>query len=392
MKMLFKLFFWTLSLVLILLIAVVVAVATMDPDNYKGWIADKVKQDTGRTLVVNGSINLTWYPWLGLEVNDLTLGNAPGFGKEPFFHTDFAKFRVKLIPLFHQQYLVDTIQFHGTVINLAKNKDGVTNWADLTGAQPQQQKRAFPLTSLILGGVDIKDARFTWSDASSGSRTQLDKINLKVGELAYNRPIDLSLALNINANKPALSGDAALTGTILYNRDQETVKVQPLAFNARLKGKNLPGGRTEIRLATGVDVDLAKDVINIPTLSLSGLGTTATGSLEVRNAQSAKPIVKTSLQVAGDDLSLLFKVAEIEPLASQIAGLGNRRFKLDTSIDADLARGDVDISRLSADLLDATFRGEVKARNIQWRYRGSPSFYELGLPLLEQEQSYRLES
>jgi len=369
MKMLIKLFFWTVSLVLILLIAVVVAVATMDPNNFKDWIADKVREETGRPLTLNGAINLTWYPWLGLEVNDLTLGNAPGFGKEPFLHTDFAKFRVKLIPLFHQQYLVDTIQFHGTVINLEKNKQGVTNWADLMGQQ--QQKRALPLTSLILGGVDIKDARLSWSDAGTGSRMQFSKANLKVGELVYGQPINLSLAMDIASSKPALSGDAVLSGTLLYDKDKETVKVQPLDFNARLKGKNIPGGRTEITLATGVDVDLDKDVINIPALSLSGLGATAKGNLEVRNMQSGKPSVKTALQVRGDDLSLLFKVAEIEPLASQIAGLGNRRFSLDAGIEADLARGDMDVSELSADLLDASIRGEVKARNIQSK---TPSF------------------
>lgn len=369
MKMLIKLIFWTLGLVLILVIAVVVAVATLDPNSHKDWIADKVREGTGRSLALNGAITLSWYPWLGLEVNDLTLGNAPGFGNEPFFHTDFAKFRIKLLPLFQQQYLVDTIQFHGTVINLSKNKDGVTNWADLAGEQ--QQQRTIPLTSLILGGVDIKDARLSWTDAGTDSRMQLSKVNLKVGELVYGRPIDLSLGLDIASSKPALSGDAALSGTLLYDQDNKTVKVQPLDFNARLNGKNIPGGRTEITLATVVNVDLDKDVITIPEFSLSGLSTSASGELEARNMQSAKPMVKTRLQVAGEDLSLLFKVAEIEPLASQIAGLANRRFSLDTSIDADLERGDVDVSKLSADLLDATIRGEVKARNIQ---SSTPSF------------------
>ena len=363
MKSLFKLLFWMLGLCLVLLIAVVVAIATLDPNSHKDWIITTVEEETGRTLALDGAINLSWYPWLGLEVNDLTVGNAPGFGSEPFFHTDYAKFRIKLVPIFHQQYEVDTIQFHGTVINLAKNKDGVTNWDDLMGEKKQRQ--AFPLTSLILGGVDIKDARLTWTDAGTDTHQEINKMNLAIGELVYGEPIDISLSLDVTSNKPALSGDALLTGTIAYDQKNETVAVRPLNFSSHLKGKNIPGGRTEVMLSTAVDIDLDKDNVIIPELALSGLGTSVNGDLEIQKAQSSTPLVKTNLKIEGSDLSLLFKVAEIEPLASQIAGLKNRRFKINTTLEADMDRGDVNVSELTADLLDAEIRGEVKARNIQ---------------------------
>jgi AsmA protein len=66
------------GLILVSLIAFIFYVTTLDPNDYKGMIADKFNAQTGRTLTLDGDINLTIYPWLGLEVNGVTVGNATG--------------------------------------------------------------------------------------------------------------------------------------------------------------------------------------------------------------------------------------------------------------------------------------------------------------------------
>jgi len=64
-------------------------------------------------------------------------------------------------------------------------------------------------------------------------------------------------------------------------------------------------------------------------------------------------------------LARLFKVAGIEPLASQLAKLKDRSFDLKTSLSADMQKGNIAISDLKANLIGASISGQVEASNIE---------------------------
>jgi len=80
-------------------IIVLAAVMYFDPNDHKDRIIAKVEEETGRQLKLEGDINLSYYPWLGLEVSGVTLGNAEGFGDAPFIHADVVALRIKTMPL-----------------------------------------------------------------------------------------------------------------------------------------------------------------------------------------------------------------------------------------------------------------------------------------------------
>jgi len=61
----------------------------------------------------------------------------------------------------------------------------------------------------------------------------------------------------------------------------------------------------------------------------------------------------------------LKRIAEVEPLATQVAGLPDRSFAMTAGLAVDMDRGDIDISDLLVNLLGATVKGDVHARNIQ---------------------------
>ena len=128
MKSLFKFILWSVGLVVIFVMAVGVAVISMDPNEHKDWIISQAEKNLGRTVALDGQLSLTVYPWLGLEANDITVGNAPGFGPAPFLRADYIHLRVKFMPLLKEMYEVDTVQIHGAEINLETNDQGVTNW------------------------------------------------------------------------------------------------------------------------------------------------------------------------------------------------------------------------------------------------------------------------
>ena len=358
-----------LGLMLLSLVAVVVYVSTLDPNDYKGLIAEKFNTGTGRTLTIDGDIRVTIYPWLGLEVNGVTVGNAPGFGDQPFFHADHAMVRIKLMPLFQEQYEIDTVRLHGAVINLAKNEAGVTNWEDMMGApEPTEaapaDTAALPLAAVILGGVDIQDASLSWDDRSTGVRYDVNRLTMTTGALSYGDPIELDLSLDASANKPEVAAAVQLSGTIIYDLDNELYNVSPLQLHTTLTGPNVPQGSAEINLATAITVNMGDETLTVSDLDFNALGTRLTGTINAGNIQSPVPSVRTSLALKGSDMALLFKVAEIEPLATQLAGLANRSFDFSAAINADMQRGDVDVAGLQANLLGANIKGDVEATNI----------------------------
>lgn len=358
------------GLIAVLAIALAIFIATLDPNDYKDTIAAQVQKQTGRQVSLNGDIRLSYYPWLGLELNDVTLANPEAFGKEPFLHVDHALVRVKTIPMLQNRYEIDTVELYGAVINLAKTKSGTSNWQDLGGGK-QKESKPLQLSSLILGGVDIRDARISWHDNSTGARYDIHDLDLSTGQLVYGQPVDLKMSLDATSNQPAISGDASMTGTIAYDMDNKSATIKPLQLTANLKGDKIPGGSEKLAFASEVGLDLNAGTASVKNMLLNVLGMRVAGDIEAKKIHSPAPSVTTSVDINGSDLALLFKVAEIEPLATQLAGLRDRSFNLKSVVDADLERGDVSVPQLTAQLLGASIKGQVKAQNVRSK---TPSF------------------
>jgi len=388
MKKILKLLMWSVGLVAVLLLATVITLASLDPNEYKDWIAEQVRERTGRTLTLDGDIAVTLYPWLGLEGNQISLGNAPGFGDGPFVRVDHVKLRIRLMPLLQNEYEVDTVNIKGAVINLAKDEQGISNWDDLAG-EPEEKSDAsgLPLAAVALGGVAIENAEVTWRDKQTGARVDISQLNVSIAELTYGEPVELSLGFHALSNKPAVDTEVELQGVITYDTDSRQYGISPLKASALIKGENVPDGETTATLSSNIQVNLDAHTASITGINIAALNTTVTGGFEASRIESPAPSVKTSLSIRGGDLALLFKVAEIEPLASQLSNLKRRDFQVDTTVDADLERGDIDISELSANLLGALITGEVKVRNVQSDtpgYQGKLNAKGPDLPMLMQ--------
>ena len=365
MKRLLKLLLGLIGLLFVILVALVIVLTTMDPNEHKDWISDQFHARTGRTLTLKGDLGLTFYPWLGVEANDATISNAAGFGKAPFLHVGHAKLRIKLLPLLRDRYIVDTVEVDGLVLNLAMNKEGRSNWADLVSPQPQAKSAGLPLAAIALGGVQVKDAALHWDNRATGVRYDITRIHATTGPLVYGKPVKLDLSLQARANRPELAADLDLAGILNYDQSGQQYTITPLQLSSVVKGRNIPGGQTAIKLGANVKVDLYKDTASLSDIKLDALETRATGMLQASRISSPRPSLRASLDVSGKDLALPFRVLEIEPLASQLAGLKQRGFNLSTRLDADMQRGDVDVPAFSAQLLGAEIKAEVKTTNIQ---------------------------
>ena len=184
MGKLLKVFGWLIGMLLILILAAIILVPMfVDLNDHKERIILEVKKATGRDLGIAGEIGLSFFPSFALDLNGLSLSNAPGFEAENFAAVKHAQLQVDMLPLLFRQVLVaDTVEIEGLTLNLAKSKQGVTNWDDMLGMGRASNGAKQPTISVkdekdmmafTIGGVTIKDARVVWEDQSSGERFEV---------------------------------------------------------------------------------------------------------------------------------------------------------------------------------------------------------------------------
>ncbi|OZB35010.1 MAG: hypothetical protein B7X44_11060, partial [Halothiobacillus sp. 15-55-196] len=104
MKWIKRIVMWVVALILVLVIAAVAFVATFDPNDYKDKISSLVQEKTGRSIELGGPIKLTLFPWLGVSVRDVALGNAPGFSPKDMVTAKTVEVKAAFLPLLKGQF------------------------------------------------------------------------------------------------------------------------------------------------------------------------------------------------------------------------------------------------------------------------------------------------
>jgi AsmA protein len=317
----------TLIAVLVLLIvaAVVILPMVVDPNDYKEEIVSAVQEQTGRDLKIEGDLKLSVFPWLGIEIGALELSNAQGFGDKPFAAVGHAAVRVKLMPLLSKQLEVDTVGLEGLQLNLAKAKDGKTNWDDLAKGKAGEDKveTSGPgegMASLSIGGVDISNARISWDDKSSGQLFEVEGFNLKSGAITPGRPVGLEMSFALQSKEPQAKANLNLTGTVSVDEDKGVIDVSGLKVVVDAEGEALQGGALHAELETALSMALNGDSMSLKGLKVSAGDLNLSGDLAGSNL-TTKPAFNGSLALAQFNLRnwMASQKMELPPMADETA-------------------------------------------------------------------------
>ena len=160
-----KIFLWVIAgLAAVFAVAAIAFLFLFDANNFKKDVERVVKESTGRELVIAGDVSVQIFPWLAVGIGEARLGNAPGFGDEPFAAFDSVTLSVQMMPLiFQRQVVVGTAEIDGLQLNLAARADGTDNWSDLAATDDSEVVIADEI-------VDAKGVRTRGKLAVSGVR------------------------------------------------------------------------------------------------------------------------------------------------------------------------------------------------------------------------------
>ncbi len=275
-----KIISWAIACIAgIIAVFVVAAIALtlfFDPNDFREDIASAVKESTGRELVIEGDIELKIFPWLAIDIGRTTLGNAPGFGDEPFAEIERASLSVRLLPLLlRQEATIGSAAVDGLRLNLQVNRNDVRNWSDFleaSEAPAETETTAGEGTAIEVSGVEISNATIIYAHEPKGDRYELTDVNLSLGRVSDDgSPVPASGGLKFDVQPAGYVGELSLDTVISFDRDAGTVTLGESSLQAMVEGLAEIPAKFEFE-TRGIDVSTIEQTATVQPVSLSLLG------------------------------------------------------------------------------------------------------------------------
>ncbi len=315
-------FYLIASLALLLVAAALLLPMVVKPNDFRQQIVQQVRDLTGRELSIGGDLEFSVFPWLGVELNQVALGNAPGFAGQHFARVEHAQVRARLLPLLQKRLEIGTLKLSGLQLSLSRDAAGRGNWDDLvagsegsgegSGGGAGQTEQGSPLAALAVGGVELENARIDWDDQQTQQRLsiaglyffsgpisqgegplgltlesleldravveledrrqgrllRLQPLKLQTGAIALGQPVDLRLDATFENTPPELGGTLQLKASALLSTDLKQVQLHDTRLD--LVGLNIPGQqlRASLQLAGDMILDLERQQLGLEALTL----------------------------------------------------------------------------------------------------------------------------
>ncbi len=265
------------GIVLLIVLSAVALKLFFDPNDFRDDIAARVEAATGRELVIEGDLSVSLFPWLAVEVGRTRLGNAAGFGDEPFAEFESARLSVRLLPLLlRREIAVGTAALDSLQLNLVTNAEGTNNWDDLAQGEtapadePADEAGEAP-GALDVAGVEVSNASVRLRDLGAGSDYRVDALSLTTGRIALGEPFEVDAEFDFALQPEDLSGELAFAARVTIDDAFETIGLGDLALDGEVAG--IASRPAAVRLAAPrLTVDLAGSRLEPAELELAALG------------------------------------------------------------------------------------------------------------------------
>ncbi|MEX0706495.1 MAG: AsmA family protein [Woeseia sp.] len=346
----------------IIAIGVIAAIAFrlfFDPNDFRDNISEAVQDATGRELVIEGDLSVSIFPWLAVEMGSTTLGNAEGFGPEPFARFDSARLSVRLLPLIlRREIAVGTASLDALVLNLAVNGNGVTNWDDLAAAGDAAPAETAPdeaSTAVFdIAGVEVSNATIRYQDDAAGSTYVLEQMALTTGRIAFGETFDIRSNFDFTAMPGDMSGHVAFETRANISEGASAATLEDLVLTGTING--IATQPTDIRFAAPrIEADLDNSRATVGELELSALGLEINAAVEPFS-WAGEIRIPATVEVSEFSLKQLLGLLDIEPPATADE---NALQRVSFSAASVITPESLALSDMTLRLDDTTMNGEL---------------------------------
>ena len=243
------------TLAVLIVLAAIMLPIFLNPNNYRQDIADLVHKETGFYLNINGEIGWSVFPWVGLDIKDVTVDDS---NKQKLASLNNAAVSVKLLPLLSKKIQISDIKLDGVDLDLVVAKNGAPNWSPVSKAAeptpaPSQANQestettsfAFALKDLSVAGINVSNINVSYRDEQSGQAFAIENGQLHTGTFAFGKPFELTASMNVASQNPALKtplrkAKIAFTTMMNSSPEQNTYTVDELDLTVTPLGVENP--------------------------------------------------------------------------------------------------------------------------------------------------------
>jgi AsmA protein len=219
---------WTLIVVAgmfaLLALAAFVLTSVIDPNRYRGKVEGIVADLAGRPFVIEGDLQITWFPWLGVRIGRAHLSNPPGTAGPPLAEWQSMAVAAKVLPLLKGQIIVDRVRLQGPHVHLRRDAQGHGNWENL-GLRASPSPSGKGQVPPEIAGIEISDGELDYVDEVSNLHLNLSSWRFETGE--WRTGIPLAVHTRFLARSDSVSGPAGIW--VQIDSAQLTTQFSPLS-------------------------------------------------------------------------------------------------------------------------------------------------------------------
>lgn len=173
----------------LLLLAALGLYILFDGEKIKAEMMRQVKAKTQRELVINGPLQLSLWPNVGVVLGKTTLSEADS--PREFLSLGSARVSVAVMPLLARQVVVNGIAADGLRVTVVKRQDGTLNTDDLSRLGRQEAAKdekvgagKTAIRILKVADMALTDADVAWRDEQTGRSLSISGLDLAAGPVA----------------------------------------------------------------------------------------------------------------------------------------------------------------------------------------------------------------
>jgi len=314
---------WIKRILIGLVVVVVVAVVglaifllTFDPNAYKYKLAELVQDRYQRTLTIDGDIELSLFPRLGLSLQDVSLSEVGS--TETFASIESARLAVAIVPLLSNHLVVDHVAISGFKARLAREKDGNFNFDNLVGGN--RIGEALPITDrpeelvaagveagtrlaaqqhsptsfqIDIAGLELQNGEILLQDQTTGQAVAVNDLNANTGRVTFNQPFNANLSAHIEGGHPRV--DAQLNGSGMLTLNPAEGRYAAQKLDLRVSGQ-LPDAQAKSLVARGnVAFKGAERSLDVSSLEMLFSGDISASSTRLKGVEASVIVPKLAM-------------------------------------------------------------------------------------------------
>ncbi len=297
----------------VLLIAIVVAgyavLSSLDINQYRDQIIAEAEKATGRTLRIDGEMDLKVSFSPAIVLNDVGLSNADWASTDEMVSVQRFELEVALLPLISNEVQIKRLIIVEPVIDLEKRADGTVNWALKTGeAEPSEASEPSRGGGEIKASFDevlIEGGRITYQDAALGQTLALTIDSLTAEAASASAPLSLDFQGGYQEVPVSLSGTLSGLATLTDPAARKSIDLSGSVGDAEFSAVgavDLAGGETGGDLALTFKADDLSDIAKVAGTEMPPLTGIDVSTQLVLSGQTIK-LNDLDAKVANSDLA-----------------------------------------------------------------------------------------